>query len=85
MENKTKYICPPKLQTKLLLGFWTIPELLIIGFVLIAGFYLLDLLIGVSIGMAVCTARIDLENSLISKVAVRVRYYHQIKTYRNMR
>ncbi len=84
MKAQQKYICPPKLQSKLLVGLWTIPELLVIVVVLVAGFYVANILIGIAAGLAICTARIDREHSIIGYIVTRVLFFYRAQIYRNM-
>ena len=60
-----KYLCPPRLQKKFLLWWWTVPELILIATLVVATFYLTSLeLLALTLFVAIGAARVDIEHNL---------------------
>lgn len=79
-----QFICPPKLQKKFMIAFWTVPEGLAIVTLLILFMYINTQLLFIPVLACVLTARVDLEHNFINAFAKRVLYYYSAKTYRIM-
>lgn len=77
-----KYLCPPRLQKKFLLWWWTVPELILIATLVVFTFYLQSLeLLALVIFIALGTARLDFENNLFGALRMRTRYQLFTKTF----
>lgn len=76
------YICPPKLQVKFLLIFWTVIELLVFFALLCLSFAVDFRILALAFVYLICTARLDLEQSIFQKLFIRFKFYQSAKTFR---
>lgn len=88
-KEKTRYICPPKLQSKLLIAFWTVTEVLIFIFILMAGVGMKSpFILGILFMCIIMTGRFDTLNNpdknMLTKVKSRIKYYRSIRTYKQI-
>lgn len=77
-----RYLCPPKLKAKYLLGFWTVPEIMVMAVFLALGVLFFRFLLIITISVFVFAARPDGEHSLMGTILLRCKYYIEHKTYR---
>ena len=71
-----KYLCPPRLQKKFLLWWWTVPELILIATLVVATFYLTSLeLMTLTLFIAIGAARVDFEHNLFGALRTRTLYH----------
>lgn len=77
-----KYLCPPRLQKKFLLWWWTVPELILIATLVVATFYLTSLeLLALTLFVAIGAARVDFEHNLFGALRTRTLYHLFTKTF----
>lgn len=77
-----KYLCPPRLQKKFLLWWWTVPELILIATLVVATFYLTSLeLMALTLFIAIGAARVDFEHNLFGALRTRTLYQLFTKTF----
>lgn len=77
-----KYLCPPRLQKKFLLWWWTVPELILIATLVVATFYLTSLeLMALTLFVAIGAARVDFEHNLFGALRTRTLYQLFTKTF----
>lgn len=77
-----KYLCPPRLQKKFLLWWWTVPELILIATLVVATFYLTSLeLMALTLFIAIGAARVDFEHNLFGALRTRTLYHLFTKTF----
>lgn len=77
-----KYLCPPRLQKKFLLWWWTVPELIGIALGAVLVFYLRSpQIFMLTCFLALGTARFDFENNLFGALKMRTAYQLFTKTF----
>lgn len=77
-----KYLCPPRLQKKFLLWWWTVPELIGIALGAVLVFYLRSpQIFTLTCFLALGTARFDFENNLFGALKMRTAYQFFTKTF----
>lgn len=83
MQNEpTRYLIPPKLQSKMLIAFWTVIELLTaVGLIALSAATATLKLLFLPVFLLVITGRFTGENSLAVNMLKRIRYAIRPRVY----
>lgn len=76
------YLVPPKLQKKFLVGLWTFWELLVVAGLVFIFAYSNWRLLFIPATILLGSARMDLENSIVTKIVRCLKFYLQCNTYK---
>lgn len=79
-----RYLVPPRLQAKFLVGLWTFPELMVVAVLTIVATYINIQLLFIPVTVVFLCARPDFENSIAIKLFRCFRFYLQNNTYKTM-